>query len=594
MNRDGTLDKHDVAPSSVADELRAKAWSEEGLWFVSRFLVGNTRLVERIHKPRLNWLQKQVSTPDALFCDCDPRMSGKTDSFTIALPLWAWAMSPLPNSPIQGIDTCIAMCAPKKDIAAYIFVVSVMERFEKCDAYRKLFPWIEPDPKHWSRKNGLRLKSSRVTGLPNLLPLGMESVSTSLHPPILIVDDPIHEQNYRSAAEVARIVSWIEHSHALTGPVHGARGFIGNKWTFGDAQANVRPWNKGYEKAQVWERGVTGCAACVTNRFPLDERDERGNDIKRHEHTGEVFPIALARDVAPNPQDEGPHEPASFIEDVRAAKPTFIFLTQHENRLVDPSTLQLRKEWLKKYDWVNVAEGERMLRVPVSAQAFTASRNGPHAHRFSSDGYGLWETIPLSALDIYVLVDPAPTEEEAANRSRFAAVVLAGEKRGMRRFLLDEYADNKPQHMHLDWLLDAYLKWRPRKFGIESVGYQATIRDALLTTARGRGIVTLRESDIIMLPRLRTEGAQEDRIKYALVPLTEAGHLYYHPSLSKFRVEYDYFGVKGSKHDILDAMSNFDRTAGASGRRTGTGQSNAAVEEARRRRSNLGPTGYGS
>jgi hypothetical protein len=105
--------------------------------------------------------------------------------------------------------------------------------------------------------------------------------------------------------------------------------------------------------------------------------------------------------------------------------------------------------------------------------------------------------------------------------------------------------------------------------------------------------MTLRERDIEMLTRLRSEGAQEDRIKYALVPLAEAGNLYYHPLMRKFRAEFDHFGIKGSKHDILDSMSNYDRTAGMGGRRAGRGNATAALDEQRARRKGLGPTGYG-
>ena len=592
MKRDGVLEPHDIAPSSIADEVRQRVWSDDGLFFLSRYIIGNTRLSERVHRPMLMWAQRVLTTPDALGALRDPRATGKTDGFTVATPLWCWAMVPVEGTALQSVDTCIAMVAPKKDIASNVFISSVDKRYRDCKTYRELFPWVRPDGQHWSWRNGLRLKRKLLTGIPNLLPLGMESVSTSLHPPILIIDDPIHEQNFRSQAEVARVVSWIEHSHSLTAPVHGVRMFVGNYWAIGDAQDQFHPESeeckKEYRHVQVWERGITGCETCVAG----ERRDYAGGGsisgrIPGHEHSGQVFPVALDK-------EEDVPEPVEYIAEVERSKPTFIYLTQHENKLVDPATLQFKKEWVKNYSWRNLHDGGMGIEVPIAPSRYADLSRTNEAWRVKvASGFGASELILPSELDIYILVDPAPSEEESASRSRFAAAIVGVEKRGPREFLLDEYACNEPQHKHLAWLLDAYLRYRAgfRRFGIENVGYQGTLRDALLTTARGRGIVTLREGDIEMLARLKTEGAQEDRIKYALIPKFEAGHFYVHAAHRIFRGEYATFGVKGSKHDLLDAISNLDRTRGGGGRRVST-SSRAVQDAALARRKGLGPTGY--
>lgn len=587
MNSDGILDKHDLSTDSIREELLLRTFSDEGLWFVSRYVIGNTRLSERIHRPMLMWVQREIQKPDALLALRDPRASGKTDGCTIALPPWAWATMPVEGTVLQGVNTCIAFVAPKKDLASYIFVTNVERRLQNTE-YFNLYEHVRPDPRFWSLKNGLLLKRTLIHGLPSLMPLGMESVSTSLHPPILVVDDPVHEQNYRSPTELRRINDWVAHSHSLTAPIHGVRIFIGNHWAIGDVQDNFHPerveCKPEFKKVKVWERGISGCAECVNNRAPLDQIED--GTLIPHSHTSEVFPIAL--DAA-----EGVPEPASYIDDVAASKPTYIFLTQHENRLVDARTLHFRKEHLRFYDWHYLPDGQMALQVWASPEDIKQRAEGTKQIDISQRGSVGFEILPLDALDCYILVDPAPSEEAADNRSEFAAAVVGVERNGPRRFLLDEYARNAPEHEHINLLLDWYVRYRGwfRRYGVESVGYQSTIKDSLLTTASGRQIHTLRESEIEMLSRLRSEGQQIDRIKYALTPQLELHHFFVRRDQRIFRGQHDTFGVRGAKHDLLDAISNLDRVIVGRGR-AGHGAELAAAAAARAKRRRVGSTGY--
>ena len=594
MHHDGTLEKHDVKPSRIKDELYAITNSPEGLWFVSRRLIGNTRLGDAVHKPLLMWFQRQVSTPDALFSVRDPRMSGKTDGCTIALAPWAWAAAPIEGSSIQGVNTCICVVAPKKDIASYIFVANVARRFEACEAYRELYPWVQPDENFWSLKNGLLLKRTLLSGLPSLMPLGMESVSTSLHPPILIIDDPIHEQNYRSLTEVRRIVQYIEHSHSLTGPVHGVRGIIGNYWTIGDVQDQLHPDRSDckleYQKVQVWERGITGCATCIAGeRVEYAGGGSITGRVPGHEHDGPISPVAL------NKAENAP-EGVEYIEEVRAAKPNFLFLTQHENILVDPSNLQFRKEWLKFWDWYHTPSGDLAISIPLPISPATEMKK-LGAENIVNRGYrtGTMEIIPIHNLDIYIFVDPAPSETETSRHSRFATAAVGAERTTPREFLLEEYAKNAPSHVNLHRVLDMFVQWqaRVRRIVVESVGYQATIKDTLLQMAAARGIQGLNPGMIENLTRMRGEGAQEDRIRYSLVPKLESGNFYVHRSHQLFIGEQAVFGLPGAKRDVLDAVSNMSRMKGIHHALP----SGSAYDMARRARERFmrdrGVTGYG-
>lgn len=606
MNKDKVLDPSDAPNERLRDELREIVWSDEGLYFVSRNLVGNTRLLEKIHKPKLVWAWKHIRTPDALVADRDPRMSGKTDGLSQALPFACWATPPLVGSPVQGINTTLAYVMPKKDLASYIQLVGINERWEKMRLYFELFPWVKKS-KYWSLKHGFRLERDDPGGLPNVLPLGMESISTSIHPLILVCDDPIHEQNYRSRVLVAQVKDWVKHSHALTAVSHGSRVFIGNYWAVGDVQSDFQPQQEdaaaAYRRVHVWERGITGCETCVAGETTTCVGGGSiSGRIPGHEHTGPTVAVALAREPGASlddPEhpgiDDGPAEPADeFITSVRESKDSATFLTQHENILVDPRTLKFKQEHLKFWEW-DATGAEMAIRVMVPLSVAATARAQGQTERFSIGKSQTTERLTFDDLDFYVLVDPAPSEQESAGHSQFSAAAYAVEKAGPREFLIEEYADNKPEHEHLDLLLDWYTKYRPwfRRFGIESVGYQAVLKDALLTAARGRGMWTVRETDFEMLTRLRSEGQQIDRINYVFAPKLEKGLLHVHPSHRIFLKQHGQFGVPGAKHDLLDAISNIDRTAKKQ-HRGGGGKALAAVEEARRRQSQVDSTGYGS
>jgi hypothetical protein len=354
-----------------------------------------------------------------------------------------------------------------------------------------------------------------------------------------------------------------------------------------------------YKKIQVWERGITGCDVCCAGETKVYPGGGSMNGrIPGHQHTGEIFPIALNKtppivNEETGDEEENP-EPTSYIEEVAAQKPTFIFLTQHENILVDPANLHLQKDWLKTWDWHYTDRGAPAIQITMPVKEGTQLiKEGAQDIFQGGASVGPIRIIPLYALDMYLLIDPAPSETTDHGHSRFAAVVIGVEKNGPGTFLIDEYADNKPSHVNISHVLDMFVQWRHyiKKVGCESVGYQATIKDTLLTTAKARFINDLRESMVENLTRLRSEGQQEDRIKYALIPLLESGNFYYHPSCRKWRGEFDTFGLKGAKHDLLDATSNLNRVAGVKRYRT-TGAPRAAANRARARLQSTTQTGY--
>jgi hypothetical protein len=564
MHRDGLLEPGDLSPAAIRDDILAEVRGPDGLWFTAKHLIGMDRLNERIHKPGQRWFQEAICHPDAVLAYRDPRSSGKTSSITISFPFWLWAQVPEPGTPQQGINSRIAIVAPKKEIASYSFLARIIRVLNESAAYRQLCPWVKI--RTVSLKTGLLLQRLVEVGDPSITPVGMESVSTSFHFDFGFVDDPIHEQNYFSQIEVSRIVEWMFLSRNLVRSEHGALGFIGNFWRIGDVQDQLRPSNPYFKDVRIWERGLTGCDECVNGR------------PEGHQHSQPIFPIALLNADGTEPGPE-------FIDAARDSMPTYMYQAQCENQPVDASTLHFQSEWLKQWSWHHTPGGEPAIRVNTSINHAKEMRQQGNYNFTVGESLGAHELIPLAALDFYILIDPAPSEQASSGHSRFAIATVACERAGNRRFLIEEYAKNAPAHEHINAILDIYVRWRRyvRKIAVESVGYQATIPDTILTTAKARGISGMRTSEIMPLPRLRAEGAQEDRIRYALSPIIESGNFYINVAHRIFREEFGKFGVKGAKHDLLDAISNGPRVWGH-GKATADGTVAAATEAARRRR----------
>lgn len=562
---------------SLKEELQLQCWDPDGgLVFMAKYLLGFDRLIDKVHRPGAAFFQSAIETPDGVVAVRDSRASGKTTLYVKSGILYVWSHLPVPGTPVQGVNTRIAIVAPKKEIASWQFVKHIDDLYQQSKAYQELFDWVRPRPDFWSMQKGLMLYRTTASGDPSLTPVGMESISTSYHFDMMIVDDPIHEQNWMSETEVRRCVEWMYLSHNLTRSERGVRIFVGNFWRIGDVQDQLRPTNEYFSKVKVWERGMTGCAACVNGR----------GDYDSHQHEPPLFPLTLA-------YPDGTEPGMEVVEEARKSMPTYIYMAQCENNPVDAGALALKKEWLKKWTWHYYPDGEGAICVSSNPHAAKMAKEAGENKEFILGPTPSREIIPLWNTEMYILVDPAPSIEESVSRSQFAFAVVAREKRSPRTFLMQEYATNERSPLNMHAILDAWVQWYPyvKKIGYESVGYQSTIGDTLLELARNRGISTLRRDDLIPVPRLRSEPSQEDRIKYALIPLFEQGHFFCRPDQRIFMLQYDTMGKKGAKHDLLDALSNGPRVWQPV--RLNSANAIEIAARARQRAKGAGPTGYG-
>jgi hypothetical protein len=573
MNADQNLDKHDFKGSDrLREELLMTICRPGGLFFTARHLLGFNRLSKRVHEPPSLWIEARLREPNSIMAFRDPRGSGKTTLGNISVPFWALPQPVTdPSSPVRGLDTRIADVAPKKDISSYGHIMTIRNLFDGCEVYRELtHDIVIPRRDMWSLKNGLSFHRPSAEGGPNIIPLGIDSIMTGMHPTIFMCDDLIHEHNYRNRGEIMRIKDWMIKSHNLTESEHGARFFIGNIWAIDDPQDFLRRTTLVDGKAifadvHIWERGMEGCELCISGRQP---------EHKEEHHTEPMIPVLLDNKIGFDEETEEVITAPATIEDVERIKrslDTPTLMAQYYNWPVAPGDLQFDINDIKIWDWYRMpGEGEPALAVNVSPQVYEANKG--HGGRFIRTRGIPQEIIPLRNLEVYIIVDPSPSTEEAATRSRFAITVEACERVGVRQFHLDEYASNALPQVNLDQILEYWIKWWPasRKIGIESVAYQSTVKHSLIDRAREKGIFSSKLGDkhVENINRLKSEGVQIDRIRYVLMPLFASGNYYMHDTHRILRGEVSTFGIAGSKHDLLDAISNLHRIKGNKGGRS--------------------------
>lgn len=553
MKRSGALETHDLSNDRLVEEILEAIMQPDGLFTFSHQVLGRERLNEKKHKPLAIAYVKALKVPDSTVSIGDPRGSGKSTLLVEDFIPWMPLQPPVKGTVFRGLDSRVALMAPRVGLAS-IRVGAVKRVFEH-PVYRRLAgDFVKPDPSMWSPMNGLRIQRKGLGGEPTVMPLGLDSTSTMLHPPLVIVDDPVHENNWQSTIELARAKLCVVLAYNLTHAEAGVRVVIGNIWVKDDVQDSIRKSDPMWANAFIWRRGLLCCEECLNGRPDPDAEDKE----KRHSHSlGELAdPIIIHLD---KPDGSGEPSEADAAEMYRAL-PVEISSAQLDNDPIPPGSTQLDVKDLRYWEWARGGDGEALPAISIGAAVHEIGRPGVVGPRVVSQG--VREIIPLHDTDVYMFIDPASTEEEREGRSRFAAATVAVHRTTPRVFVLSEYAANKPPHVNYDNVLDMWLGWHNitnvKKVFYESVGYQATIGDTLVTQAGTRGI-PIRIGDMEPLPRLKAEGPQLDRIRYALMPLMTNGCLYIHPSHRIFIQEVKTFGLKNRPHDLLDAVSNIVR-----------------------------------
>jgi len=150
----------------------------------------------------------------------------------------------------------------------------------------------------------------------------------------------------------------------------------------------------------------------------------------------------------------------------------------------------------------------------------------------------------LEMLDLTMTVDLAIAEHDQADRS---AITVCGTTDDGVVIVLDTWAERTSPGGLIDAIFQKYVQWGPRVIGIESVGYQKSLKYFLRAESEQRGLyLPVRDLPALGKKMVRIRGMQ---------PIAASGRLYLHARQQRLRQELLDFPDPSSHDDLADALA---------------------------------------
>src|SRR5216684_5627350 len=153
-----------------------------------------------------------------------------------------------------------------------------------------------------------------------------------------------------------------------------------------------------------------------------------------------------------------------------------------------------------------------------------------------------------SELEIVAVADPAggrPT----ANGARSSIVVVGRDKETDFRFVLEAWAERCYTDTLTDQIFKLNKKWRPRRFGVESVAQQRLYVDSLIREGKEK------HQRIFIVPvQTSTHSRKEDRIRQVVDVELSRRRLFIHSNQTALLEELEGF-PSAATFDLIDALS---------------------------------------
>lgn len=542
---------YDLAPEKSKLWLLTRTRARRDLLWFSRNLLGLDRLSESVHRPAADFVMSVIRTPHGFGNLRDPRGNGKTSLSTRSSPLWCATQDPIECAargwPHRGRESRFGIVTLKME-----FTWDLMQLLLD-DLASPMLKWafpelVPPTPKKWSRR---AIELNR--GLPEALrthplfaeypPLtrfpdptfsagSLEAGRAGAHTHGEFIDDPVNEDTWDSESNIRTAVHAIRQLYNVTRPEQGFRLVTGNFWAPGDVADTIDLEDGNW---RVFMRSATACKQC-RDGYPVDSRGiPPRTRAGQHEHTHSeptfTHLMLEANGAEPN-----------LARIAASCGSKHIFMAQYENNpLAAASTMWSAREM------PSFAIGP-MNGKPLLDTTCTVTYPTPEGGSMTSK---------LRDLDITITFDPAHGST-AIDASENAIVSFA--RTPVDSILwLETWAEKLDEPLAaLETLLDTIRRYRPRKVGIESVGYQRVLVGLLERELLARKMTWFNtERDILPIIRTKAEGAKESYIRDSLGPLITSRALHLSPQAAGYDrtiLAIDRFPL-WKRLDILDAAS---------------------------------------
>lgn len=466
-----------------------RALAKSSLYFLTKAILGYSDLTYKTHRSYCDFLQdlRNRKTLDLM-----PRGVFKTTCGTIGFSIWY-----LLNHPNHSI-----LIANQKEGNAEIMLEEIESHLDGGD---RMMAWLFPEHmrphdkfKFWSSQKMTFPGRTVTSGKPSIMVIGVGGRAESLHFHVIINDDLIGKAAQQSESLMIEAISWHDYSVSLF--VRAATGI-------------ERAHGTRYLLNDLYSVMIDDPEYTIYYRQAEDP------------NTGELlFPEWLTR------------------EELRRIKERNFahYMAQYQNNPRDPSALDFRAEWLRRY---------LLLKEDTTREPYC-----------EIDG----EKFFVKDMQVVMAVDPAGSGDADINLARMAAkgrarksnnaVGVVGLHGSGRYFLLDLWVGRgkgrNPELEVAEHMLEMVVAWHDyMAVGyVESYGAQRALITIFDMLARQNDVYFRMEE----APR-GIQKAKNVRIRTMLGPAAENGMLAVRPSHDQFINEFGDF-PQGILFDTLDMM----------------------------------------
>lgn len=507
----------ELPTSSLADEFREnlRANGKASLYFLTTAVLGWNKVRAVPHREMCDFAQHVPPThPERKrrkVC-LIPRDCYKSTVFSKSLPLWILLQDDFCGLP--GLEHRILLWSFSSENAQKQ-IQSLMQQVEKNDMLKWLYPEIIPDIPNtkWTTK-GLRFPREGNYGEETIEAAGIDTHIVSRHYTIQIADDLEDKQSMEQPSVRERVKTAYKAAEALFVDEREAYHLlVGTRWGVDDVYNDIfENESETYEKLVRplhWDRNML-----------LEDRADAAEHNKKPVYDG-MDPDVMAPEAGKIYYFFPELFPEESCKRIRAKQGSFMYSMLYLNNPKDPSLAEFKEADIIRFHMT--PDGDI---------------------RFRNDA-GDMETVPYDSLKIVLFWDPAMSERDPKRNSRNAMVVV-GQDRVGRLFVLDAYAEWKNSGYLVTKFISLHQRWRCHKAAVEDVLFSRLLKFPIHQK--------MREMEYLFpIDDQSPIGDKDHRIRQ-LIPFAEDHMLFVRDRLTDFMDELKGFPLMTLK-DLLDGAA---------------------------------------
>jgi hypothetical protein len=485
------------------------------LYFFEKFVLQKNRLVEHLHKPICETLERQ----NVNFLLELPRDHFKTTCVTEGLPIW-WALpfddrDEVAMRELGYDDEWIRWMRWAHNPGIRVLTISenignatrmgirIDKHFDSNARFRELFPEILPTAKSvWnSESKSITNTAFHSNGEGTFDYLGVGGALQSRHYERMIEDDLVGRSAAKSDALIEDV---IEYHKLVEGAFDGPERtqiVVGNRWSPFDLNGWIRDNDPD---------------------FVIESHSALGGCCALHPPGAPIFPEEFS---------------IERLERIRRVQGPYLFSHQYLNQSMMADEIVFNKDWLRFYSPKQATDGSKRMHLTHEVREGTVIKD-----------------IPASFLHRVMIVDPNHAGSEG--RARHSIIIAGLAPETDNSYLLDIWAHSMSYDDLMTNVYKMAERWKMTEFWLETVAAQRYLKYHI----EYRNKIEKRQLRVRELKSERSKNAKWTRID-ALAPVFEQGKFYVRRDQSAFLDEY-YRYTHSTRYpvDVLDCLGYYLQT----------------------------------